>query len=276
MSAIDSKAFSMSDLPQELIPVIMSYLSPLESSAAGVVDSLWNQSVRNPSLWPKSLDELNCRVIDEPVWWEHAALMVKIGDLSFEGTRTIAKNDIVAIMKVTKLYARLKDEYISIERNLGLTILTIPQGISINLIAYMFKDRIAEIKPKILESLGAEKVQEAYQVIISNGVLENTRERGIEFHGDLLGDAGCRLPKVKEAMMLALLTEKCTSGGTRLFNDNPATYTRCIEGVDMSWLYEWREADSSVTVGYFSPRGLDVGISIADTFTQGTALSKSF
>lgn len=212
---------------------------------ARVVCRQWRRVSEDDSLCkiPK-----NVNVIGSDVWNTHvdlAALGLDVSDGPTLSKRAIA------------LASRKFLSSVEIERDAGITLLTMPKGLTwIKLVALAKSPKAGNktdfcyIYSKILDQFGGTSVTQTYVVAISNSVLENSRSLSFENQQALLVNSGCEVPGLLEMATLNIMTYISSPSELpiRLFGDTPWTYSRCKEKVN----------GNRVVVGGFAPSGLYV------------------
>ncbi len=235
-------------LSQELVLHIFGFLSPKDLGQTACVYREWEMLSSDNSLWKAfDLKELfpSLKVIDETVWETHVDLTA-LG-LSVEDAPPVDKRTEIQILK--KLFASLK-----IENNAGITVLTMPKGLTLNKLVTLAgspkqgnSTSFRYILPHVLEKLGNNPVEKTYRVAITNSVLQGSRNL-VSAQQELVNKLGCEMPGVLPATTLAILTYISSQAAdpTRLYGDNPWTYTRCCEQV----------GGYNLVVGCFASAGL--------------------
>jgi len=244
-------------VPKEIVGEIFKFLSPEDLARTARVCRKWNEVGSNESLWRafdlKTLFPL-LRELDEKTWQKYAdldALGLSVADATPPDNRKI-------IPELKRLFASLK-----IEGNKGITLLTMPKGLSLNKLV-QFARSPKEGNPtdfkrtwmEISETLGDITVGKTYRIAITNTVLEGSRNLSFAAQQELVNKSRCAVPKVLEVSTLAILTyiSSPKSSPVRLYGDNPWTYTRCPEQI----------IGYNLVVGGFAPAGLFVGIGYAN------------
>lgn len=250
----------MGRLPDELILRIFTFLTPEEVASTSRVCRKWNRLGSDESLWTAFLKKLfpSLKILNEETWKAHAdlnALELSVDDVPPFDNRKI-------IPELKRLFASLK-----IEGDAGITLLTMPRGLTFNKIVTLARSPIqgdpvkfSYIWPRILEELGNKQIEKTHKIAITNSVLKESRDLSVRDQQELVNKSGCEMPGVLPAVTLAILTyiSSQEKPPTSLynndrykddeprdnnpytmdrFNNNPLfktcmTYTRCCESVD--------------------------------------------
>ena len=121
-----------------------------------------------------------------------------------------------------------------IEGNAGITVLTIPKGLTFNTLVKLAGSpkvgntaKFRYIWGRISSEIGDIPVDKTYRIVITNNVFKKSRNLSVSDQKALMSKIGCEMPRVLEATVLLVVT--FMSSGERLYSDNPWTYTRCLE-----------------------------------------------
>ena len=234
--------------PSDILVEIFGYLSPKELGQACRVCKLWNALASQERLWnaidlKKLFPKLS--IIDEKVWKDHVDL-VKSG-LSFDDAQPLKKR--AAILELKRLFAVLK-----VEDDAGITLMTIPKGLSFDKLAPLAGCPIMSEKSidrytwtQLMQDLGDITAQKTYRVAITTNIIVNTTDMRSYEQQDLVNTLGCEKPKMIEVMALAILTLSSSSAQSplRLLFQ---LQTRCSEKTE----------EYSMVVGNFTPSSLRV------------------
>ena len=247
-------------LPEEIILRVFGHLTETELAKSGEVCRRWRRIASDVTLW-NALDLRKfsplLQVFDESDWLTHVNLP-SFG-LDVADAPPLDKRTTIPVLK--RCLSSLP-----IEGNAGVTLLTIPKGLTFNkLVRLAGLPEVGNITQfrfiwnRILAKLGDIPVDKTYRIVITNNVFTGSRNRSITDQKALVSRIGCEMPKVLEATVLLVVT--LMSSGKRLYNDNPRTYTRCLEQV----------SGYKTVVGDFSPDGVHVYISNCDIGSDGAS-----
>ena len=238
-------------LPLEVLGVIFGYLSPEQLAKACRVSKLWNAVASQEHLWNvfdlKTLFP-KLSILDSQVWNDHIDL--NAFGLSFADAEPLNKRKV--ILELKRLFAVLK-----VEGDAGITLLTIPKGLSFNKLVKLagcpIKGNKAAFKyiwDRITAELGDVVVQKTYRVAITNNILVGSRDKSSYVQQLLVKKFGCDKPKMIDAVALAILSFISSTAQLplRLLSANPLTCTRCLEMI----------GNFPLAVGSFAPGGLHV------------------
>ncbi len=261
----DESAFS-SILSPELILNIFSYLPPKDLARAGRVSKDWKEFTSDPLLW-KAFDVKklfpNLSIFDEKAWPIYFNL-TEFG-LSVEDT---PKADYRFDIPV--LYTLFKSNRI---RPSGLTILTIPEGLSLCKLEKMASSlqfgnptKIDFIAPIIRNLYGDITVKRTYRVILTNDILEGTlgfeemdaKKKIVE------EEVKCELPGFLAVATLCIVSYISSPKQTPTSLYGKKTYTDCSEQID----------NDVVAVGGFGQAGLAICSHAYDFESHGAGAQK--
>lgn len=244
------------------------------ANKVSLVCKQWKEWADSAPVWtPSALSQLNVRVISRYFIEEElkrALPREQFAQLSFE--MIPYETDIrMALIKASRFIARIKAAGTAVEGDEGIYIVPRPEGLTLNMLHTAYRTRFRYIWDCILTKLG-DKRSEGGPFMITSNILENTRGKTVEFQQDLSQKAGGNLPEVLNALFYALMVERVTEGigsfarsinnpfdteqafsggqcsyAIRPLNDDPWTYTRCLERI--GW---------PLVVGGFAPAGLGV------------------
>ena len=183
----------VTQLPNDLMSHAFSFLSTEDLASASRVCKEWQVSVSH--VW----DSLDLRrvipslqVIDQTVWERHFHLAA----LGMDARGAPAIDRRVAIPFLKRLSSH-------VEENAGITLLTMPKGLTFSkLIALVsapkqgHATRIKFIWPRIKEMLGDVAVDKTYTVAITNSVLKESRNKAYGIQNELAQRNGGELPGV--------------------------------------------------------------------------------
>lgn len=253
----EQSAFPEYTIPNELALHILSFLSPEALGQACRVCRKWNALGSDQSLWNAfDLKKLfpSLKVIDETVWKNYIDETLDWFDnlnltswLSFDDIPPQDKRADIPILK--ELFASAE-----VEGDLGMTILTLPKGLSFQKLQFSATIRKNggipfSIKTSLIASnFGAMRahdvtVDKTYRVVITNNVLKMSKGLSVEAKQRLVNEIGCEMPGVLPALSLAILTYFPSLFRTHLYNDSPLTSTHCSDQINQC----------NMVVGHFEP-----------------------
>ncbi|MCC5832596.1 MAG: F-box protein [Chlamydiales bacterium] len=234
--------------PLSISLTIFSYLSPNELGRIRRVSKQWGRLASMLSLW-NALDlrklSPSLKVFEESDWKTHVDLSSFGLDVS--DAPPLDKRQAIPFLKRC-IYS------LSIEENAGVTLLTIPKGLTFKKLVKLAGSFKGENRPRfryIWDRISSEirdiPVDKTYRLVITNNVFKNSRNLSTSDQEALVKERGCEIPSLLEAATLLVVTYMSTQ--QRLYNDKPWTYTRCSERGDRYQL----------VVGGFTLGGLSVG-----------------
>ena len=126
--------------------------------------------------------------------------------------------------------------------------------LTLNLLNELVKDALQGEKiglrgyiwDQILKEHGDTPIGEGHWALMTNDVVPGSRNRSFIDQEKMVNDAGYEVPDLLDAAVIILLEQ--LRSGTRLFSDNPGTYTYCKEIT----------REFHLVIGGFTPDGLDV------------------
>jgi hypothetical protein len=129
-----------------------------------------------------------------------------------------------------------------VENNAGLTILTVPKGLTPNWLIADAKKAGIEVdilwRNKILMRLGEAAVKDTYRIMITNAPVTETRDKNYGAQEKRVCEAGFdEMPKFEEYLLLLISTQKITNFANCLYGRDPWTYGRSptkIDGIPLS------------------------------------------
>jgi hypothetical protein len=237
----------LSQLPEEILLTIFRFLGVIALTKCSEVSRKWRRLASEETLW-KAFDLKNIspllKVFDESDWVTHVDLSAY--GLSIEDAPPLNKRRVIPDLKRCLSSTQ-------IEGNAGITLLTIPKGLTFNILVKLAESPKVGNKPKfrhiwdrITNEIGDIPVDKTYRIVITNNVLKKSRNLSFSDHKALLCQKGYEMPKVLEATVLLVVT--FIVSGERLYNDNSWTYGRCLE----------QPSGYQLAVGGFSPNGICV------------------
>ncbi len=250
LSTTSKVALAGIDIPKDIVKEILQKLESARDIArcAGVCRS-WRVLAREPEVVMAVLRRIEgLTFFDDADWREHFVLP--------EG---VSFDDLPPFNPVTALPTIHRHLSLSIEGDAGVTLLTLPRGLTFNtLVELANAPRLREgmkfsfIWDSFTEAHGDDALSSTKRIVITNNVLNETRSKSAADEKVLVKDLGCHLPHTLEAA--ALCTTTFIATGVRLYNDSPWTYTHCEENV----------RGIQIIVGGLSAAGLKVSNSIYD------------
>jgi hypothetical protein len=253
-----------SHLADELIFKIFAYLSATQLAKCAGISRTWKRVASDATLW-NALDlrkiSPSLKVFDESDWVTYVDLP-SFG-LTTKDAPRLDKRKAIPVLKRCLSFP--------VEGDKGVTLLTIPKGLTLNKLVKLAESPIKGNTTKfryiwncISNKFGDIEVDKTYRIVITNNVLKVITNNVLKWNlfpsnrETLLKRIGCEMPKLLEAAVLLVVT--FMSSGERLYNDKPKTYTRCSE-----------VACFQLIIGNFSQDGILVLSSISDRIGNGVA-----
>lgn len=211
----------ISQLPEEIIFQMFDLLTARELVCVSQVSRRWKRLASDGKLWNTPLTKIfpTLKVFDSSDWSNY------IKDLPSHGLSTAGELPNRAYISILK--QRLTS--LSIENNAGLTLLTIPKGLTVNKIKQLGESmkgiRVQWGNYAFFKKLGDIPAERTYRILITNNVLERSRELTTEAQKEFVQALGWRCPKFLEATTLLITTFIKTD--QRL--TDLCTYTICEE-----------------------------------------------
>jgi len=235
----------LSQQSEEIILKIFGYLSVIELAKCGEVSRKWRRLACDATLW-NAFDlrtiSPSLKVFDELDWVTH----VDLSSFGLDVTDAPPLDKRQAIPFLKRCLSSLP-----IEGNAGVTLLTIPKGLTFNTLVKLAGSpkvgnaaKFGYIWDRISSEIGDIPVDRTYRIVITNNVFKKSRHLSVSDQKALMSKIGCEKSKVLEATVLLVVTFMVS--GERLYSDNPWTYTRCSEQI----------AGYQLVVGGFSPNGV--------------------
>jgi hypothetical protein len=222
IEGIDEKD-RLSQLPDEMILKVFGYLNVIELAKCGEVSKRWTGLASDATLWNASILRNvfpSLRVFDEKDWQTFFGLEIR-------DAPPLHKQIIPELKKFLSL---------PIERNAGATLLTIPKDLTINKLVHFMnslKERkkisLIEIWKPIPEKFGNIPVEKTYRLVISNNILQKSRNQNAIDQKNLANKINCKIPTLLEVTVLFLAI--FMNSNDRLYGEYPSTFTRCRERV---------------------------------------------
>ena len=230
-SAIEEGLDPVSYHATEVNLIIFSNLSANELGISCLVNKQWRTLASMPGLW-NALDLRKfsplLKIFDELDWTTHIDLSSL--SLSIADAPPLDKRKVIPVLK--RLLSSL-----SIEGNSGVTLLTIPKGLTLNKLVNLAGSpklgnatNFGDIWSSISAKLGDIPVDKTYRIVITNNILMASRNLSLRAHKKLVHKFGCEMPSILEAA--TLLTVRYMSSQQTLCSGSPWTYVRCSEQVD--------------------------------------------
>ena len=217
----------------DLIRHIFGFLSHAGLGMVSRVCKEWKNITSDNFLWSTlNLKNLfpKLQVLDGKVWEAHVDM--KTYGLDASGDFPQDKQ----LIKTLKNFSSLQ-----VESESGITLLTLPRGLTFNKLQEFARSskesnatQFGYIASGISEEFGDIAIGQTCRVVITNNVLQGSRHLSVAAQQDLLDILGCKLPEMLTVATVVILTYKCSRGDPepiRLYNDNPLTYTRCLEQI---------------------------------------------
>ncbi len=248
--ATDKKHVSLKD---RALLCIFAFLPPEDLGRTSCVCRDWRVLASEDHLW-RALDLkkiFRLTLLDEKVWETHVDCAALGLDLT--GAPPLNQNkETVRFLK--GICAQICAE---VEGDAGITLLTLPKGLTFNKLMKLAASpkqgnaaKFEFIWGDALKAFGDTPVDKTYRVAITNNVLKGSRSLSVDMQHELVKKMGCEMPRTLPAATLAILTYMSSRAvsPTRLYSDEPYTYTSCAEQIGLYTL----------VVGGFAPAGLVV------------------
>lgn len=211
-------------LPQEIVSYIFSYHTAKQLCKNCLVNKQWYQFASDPILWSRfDLKKLSSflSVIDGKDWANHV-------DLSSLGLSV----DNVSKLNVAKIIEASKKcySYSWIEANKGFTVLTIPKGLTWEILEKIGKSSSLKDHQTLFRNFPYDQkifIDKAYEIVITNTVFEKSRSLPRDEQIKLLAEMGFEMSKAFEVATLIVATNTILKKG--LYDDDLTLYTRCAE-----------------------------------------------
>ena len=224
-------AVSRVDLPEVSLSQSFEFLPLGDLARASGVCKQWKSLASAPGLWDlkaifhKMGHTLN--ILDKKVWV--SLFGVPVDDSSFPDNRAV-------FSVLRRLFRSLV-----IENHGEITLLALPP-LSLRQIIALAPAKLIFIYAPILDAYGDVAASKTHLLAITNNILEGSRLMWGKELTALLEGKGCKIPRIVEALALALLTHLNSSEVPRawLDKDKYETYTYCVE--------------RGVVVGGFTPK----------------------
>lgn len=260
------KANANGIVPQELLVHIFSYMQPREITNLSRVCRAWNiahspEADFGEFLWrdvsPKAL---GYHVIDAKVWGKE---LLETNRLDATGGPNISGRKLASALH---LLSELEEE------GKGVTLLTMPKGLTINILMRIIESNRVPINTRnrivlihLCKNLRKKiSVKETYVVAISNSVLKGSRILNYNQRETLLKATGCERPSVLEITTLAVLNY-LKFPKTNLLKSQ--TYTDCSDFADPREVFQGNslspyglQIDTSPPCWFGGPYIKDVGV----------------
>ena len=205
---------SLSQLPEEIILRVFSSLNVIQLTKCGEVSRRWGRLASDTNLWNafdlrKLYPSLN--VFDESDWTSHVDL--SSFSLSVEDAPPLNKRQVILLMerKVTSQ---------PIEGNSGVTLMTIPKGLTFNKLVQLAKvpkmGNVTQFRfyEDISRRFGDFPVDKTYRLLITNNVFRNNQKLLRNFFRKMpridpkknIEKIGFEIPKLLEITALFVIT----------------------------------------------------------------------
>jgi hypothetical protein len=213
---------ALANLPEELLLRILGYLSIIELAKSCEVSKHMKRLAADEAVWnafdlKKEFPSL--KIFNETHWHAYAdpSLDIDLSDLK-------PLNKKISIPLIKNFLS------LSIQKNVGATLLTIPNKSTFGKIVQLAnapkKGRAATFKTIwdiIQKELGDIPVNKSYRILITNNIITGSQGLSFEDQYNVLKGMDCHMPSLLEATALHVV-----SIITSQFSDTaPNTYTRC-------------------------------------------------
>jgi hypothetical protein len=205
-------------LPKDVLTLVLSQLPAKDLARAACVSKQFYHAAQDavPQVFR----------INEAIWRQYVDLE-KLG-LSFEGTPAVDDREKGRAIKGMSHH---------VEERAGVTVLSLPKGLTLNMLLQIAKANnvpIADVWDEILDQLGDKAVETPCTVVLTNSVLKGSRKMSFtdqQAHLAKLLGTGYEVPELLPVLALMIFTYIDSGGRIRLFPRAPGclTYTRCQE-----------------------------------------------
>ncbi|MBP9842255.1 MAG: F-box protein [Simkaniaceae bacterium] len=208
------------------------FLAPEDLGKVGKTCRQWHRISRTEAIWEAfDLNTLSTNLlIKDKKWWEthFEPTVLETAGLVIDESLFPVKR--VQIMTVIQLLKSLKVEKPGDVPLPGgqLTLLTLPEGLTLRKVTALPGARFAHMWPAILEEQGDIPLPTTTLVAITNHILSGSRNLMSFQQKQLLQEQGCEMPSVLAVATLAILTQK--DSGIMLYPG--LTSTRCKERIE--------------------------------------------
>lgn len=238
---------AINDLPNEMLHQIFSHLPAPTLSKVSLICARWFietatfiSHLNMKTLLPDDRTLLpNVQIIDKSDWEKYAQW--SIDDLPPLNWRTV-------------IYELKNCCDLPVEGNDGITVLTIPKGLSFNKLQKLFPAKFSFVNELFKTMYGDVEVEHSYRLVITNGVLKGSRCKLVN---EVQSYGGYTIPKVLEVAVLIIMTSLISN--VYLFNRDSGTYTFCQE---QTHAFGTTFKDDRMIVGCVSNPG--IGLSVRD------------
>jgi F-box-like len=222
------------EVPKDVLQLIFKLLPPEELLTVNKVCRAWYHISSRDSLWGSfDLREVfpNATFIDKEAWKTYVDVDKHKLELEEKERPYVIKQDYIEIKRMES----------RVEEGQGITILTLPKGLTFNKVkAFAASHKIGNktdfenIWARITEELGNKEIEETTTVAITNGIFKGSRNKSVEEQKKLVEGLNCEMPGLVSVAALAIMRFIISDADQpiRLFGDFPLTYTRCEEKLD--------------------------------------------
>jgi hypothetical protein len=242
-----STQFHINHFSDEIMLMCFSYLSPKDLGLASGVCKRWNHLGKDTVLW-NAIDLKQhfpkLEIIDENFWKNYVQLdkfELDVSDIAPLNNREI----------IPLLY---KFPYSQIEADEGMTILTMPRGLFSRKLQRVAK-ALAKANEPIFEIISHNieldlknyVIEKTRRVLISNSVINGSRNKSALDQVKLIHKFKCQIPGALEITTLLVMTYFFSK--KRLYNDSPFTHSLASKPFDVT---------TFAMIGNFSSKGIQV------------------
>lgn len=251
----ESSQGAFSFVPDELACQIFTSFTPQDlAGRISQVCQRWHRIAFDEKLWDKFdvrqiFPSQKIEIFDVGFWkqFDLKAIGLDVDDIAPMDNRAV-------IPQLAGIFAKMKMHQLETEDGRGISILTLPKGLTIDrlmVVAALAKKKIDfHFEEETLKMLRESPVEKTCRIVITNGILSRSKKCSLYMQSDLLTLLSAGKPDGIEACTLAVATRIARK--RRLFNDDPPTFTRCTESEETF--------AANVVVGNFSSRGIHVDI----------------
>jgi len=228
-------------VPKDVILTIFCYLGAFGLAKCREVCRSWKNLAFTKTLWDnldlqKEVPSFTIKTFDGSDWKTHVDL--ERFKLSVDDEPALDKRVVIPF-----LVKRISTSVHRIARNTGITILTMPKGLTLNKLVELAQSPkegksvpLADIPYFISDEMRNLPVNQTYRLIITNNVFEKQNGRlSFEDQDKLILEIGCTIPRALEAATLIAATcMRSNEEQDRPYYGDPllnhsGNYTRCSE-----------------------------------------------
>jgi hypothetical protein len=256
-------------LPEEIIQHIFGYLNRRELGLNSLVSRRWHRLSSDPNLLNAAFTITfpSLSILDASRWAKCFGELSRHG-LSVADEPPINPRTSIPILEQfsslpIKKLTEENEEGERIEKDAGITLLTIPKGLTFNKLVKMAQEndkvKFNPLRKSVRKfDIGDVEVDKTSRLLITNNVLEGSRDLSFEEQGKLEESFKCERPDALAA--LALVVTTFINSGKRLYIDDVVFTQTDVNFVDtdgtvLPWV---QPGPYMAVVGNFGSDGLNV------------------